>query len=677
MEGTAADADFFKMFSYPLLEGSAESALSSPAAICISQKMAEAFFGSTEAAMGKSIRYDNRRDFTVTAVFADVQGNSSQRFDFLTNWPSFLEDSPWAKDWDNNTPRTFIQLRPDASPALVEKKITHFLDNLNKNQQEGGYTVQLGMQRFDEMYLQSNFENGKIAGGRIGYVRLFGIVAIFVLLIACINFMNLSTARSVKRAKEIGVRKVMGARRGMLIRQFVAESLLLTFISVCISLLLVALLLPYFNQVTGKQIILPVDQLFFWGRLLLITLVTGLVAGSYPALFLSSFEPVKVIKSTFRLGMGTVLFRKGLVVFQFVLAAIMIIGTIIVSRQVTYIQLLNLGYDRENLVYVPMEGPLLSKYNAFKEEAMHMPGIRAITRTSDNPTNITPTTTAVGWEGKDPNVHVSFTQASVGYDFVQTMKLQMANGRDFSKTFASDEDAFIINETALRRIGYKDPIGKPFTLWGFKGHIIGVVKDFHYSSVHEQIKPMAFFLKENLDYGTMLVRTMPGKTHEALASLEKLHKQFNPDFQFTYAFSDQEYNKLYNSEQVVRKLADAFAILAVFISCLGLLGLVMFTAEQRVKEIGIRKVLGAGMGSLFTLLSAEFVRLIVVAFFIALPLAWYGMHRWLQTFAYHTAIEWWIFLLSGGIIIGIALLTVSFHAFRAALVNPIKSLKTE
>ena len=677
MNGTDAGADCFKMFSIPLLQGDVQTALNSPVSMAISRKMAVAFFGSPAAAMGKTIRYDNRKNFTVTAVYEDLPNTASQKYDFLMNWYNYIDENQWAKDWGNNGPSTIIMLRADADPDAVEKKITHFLDNLYKGQKKGTFTEELGLQRFGDGYLHGNFENGKIEGGRIEYVRLFTIVAIFILLIACINFMNLTTARSVKRAREIGVRKVVGAVRSVLIKQFIGESMLVTALAVAVSLILLVLLLPMFNQITHKEIELPFGQPLFWLKLAGITLITGLVSGSYPALFLSSFNPVKVLKGALKLDSGTTMFRKGLVIFQFALSVILITATIIVSRQMAYIQSKNLGYDRENLIYIPMSGELISKYSTFKDEVLRMPGIQSVTRISNTPTNIQNWTGDVQWEGKDPNVVVQFTQVSVGYDFVKTMKLKMEAGRDFSKAFATDSIGYLINEAALKRVKYADPIGKSLTFWGKKGTIVGVIKDFHFASMHEAIKPLVIRLREDEKYGNVLVKTQPGKTREALAGLESLCKQINPEFPFTYNFSDQEYQKLYQNEQIVTMLSNAFAFLAIFISCLGLLGLAMFTAEQRIKEIGIRKVLGASVGSLLALLSLEFLVLVVIALMIALPVSWYSMSKWLQGFAYRTTMQWWMFGMAGGIIIIVAMLTVSFQAIKAALVNPIKSLRSE
>ncbi|MEN0055449.1 MAG: ABC transporter permease [Mucilaginibacter sp.] len=677
MNGTDVGADCFKMLNIPLLQGNAQTAINSPVSLAISRKMAVAFFGSPEAAIGKTIRYENRKNFTVTGVFENLPKTSSEQFDFVKNWDDFLEENSWAKQWDSNGPGTIIMLRADADPAKVEKKLTHFLDNLNTHQKKGTFTEELAMQRLGDKYLHSNFENGKISGGRIEYVRMFTIVAVFILLIACINFMNLTTARSVKRSREIGVRKVVGALRSTLIKQFIGESLLVTTLAVFVSLILLVLLLPVFNQITQKEIALPFNQPLFWLKLAAITLVTGLVSGSYPALFLSSFNPAKVLKGTIKLDSGSTIFRKGLVVFQFALSVILITATIVISKQMTYVQSKNLGYDRENLIYIPMNGALLPKYGTFKEQALQMPGIQSVSRITLTPTSIENGTADVQWEGKDPNVSIQFTQVSVGYDFVKTMKLKMLSGRDFSKDFPTDSAGYIINEAALKRLGYANPIGKPLSFWKRKGQIIGVLKDFHFDSMHEQIKPLIIRFGEQEYYGNILVKTQPGKTKQALASLENLSKEINPAFPFSYTFSDEEYQKLYQNEQVVTKLSDAFAFLAIFISCLGLLGLAMFTAEQRIKEIGIRKVLGASVQSLFALLSSEFLLLVVIALLIALPVSWYTMSYWLRGFAYSTPMQWWMFALSGGLIILIAMATISFQALKAALINPIKSLRSE
>ena len=675
-DGAFAGADFFRMFSYPLVEGRAESALAAPVSMAISRKMAVAFFGSPGAAIGKTIRNENRRDLKVTAVFEDLPSVTSDKFDFVINWYAYLEDNTWAKDWGNNGPRTLLLLRKDVSTTGFDKQITHFLVKYNKFFSKSFY-IELGIQRFGEMYLHGQIVNGKIEDGRIEYVRLFSLVAIFILCIACINFMNLTTARSVKRAKEIGIRKVVGAVRPALIRQFMSEAVLLALISVVLASGIVLAALPAFNQLTGKEIVFPFASGSFWLSLVLLTLVTGLVSGSYPALFLSSFQPIRVLKGTMRFSAATAWFRRGLVVFQFMLSIMLIIGTLIVSEQVDYVQSVNLGYDRENLVYIPLEGDLTGKYKLFKQEAMQLPGVGGVSRASQSPTNIENGTLGVDWDGKDPNNTIMFTNTAAGYDFVKTMGLQLKEGREFSPAYGTDTVGYLLNEEAAKRIGYKDPIGRRLKFWGHEGHIVGVVRNFHFNSLHDPIRPLIIFYGEADSYGNALVRTKAGQTKEALKGLEALCRQLNPRFPFTYQFADEQYRNLYKSEQVVHGLANCGAALAIFISCLGLLGLAMFTAEQRTKEFGIRKVLGAKVGTLFTLLSKDFLLLVMAAFVLATPLAALGCINGLQSFAYQISLQWLVFVLAGALALLIALVTVSFQAIKVAMANPVKSLRTE
>lgn len=672
--GNHAGADFFKIFSYPLIQGDAANALKSPVDIAISRKMAEDFFGSPEKAIGKSIRYQNRKDLKVTAVFENVSAASSMKFDYLVNWETFLETNSWAREWGNNGPATYLVLKGGTDVAQFRKKITKFLELYNKDE---NFRIELDVQLFSGKYLQSNFKNGELVGGRIQYVKLFSIVAVFIVLIACINFMNLTTARSVKRAKEIGIRKVVGAFRSALIRQFMGEALWIVILSFILSVLCVVLLLPAFNTVVQKQISIPYSKPVFWLALFSITLFTGFISGSYPAFYLSSFNPIRVFKGSLKFSNSALWLRKGLVVFQFVLSILLIIGTMVVTKQVNYIQSINLGYDRENLIYIPLEGELTGKYEVFKEQSLRMAGVQSITRITQTPTSISNGTGGVVWEGKDPSSKLQFTQAAIGYDFTKTMHVEMVKGRDFSDQFASDSIGYIVNETALKIFNYKDPIGMPLTFWQKKGAIVGVIKDFHFNSLHNAINPLVLRLGEEAGWGSALVRTEPGKTKEALTSLEKLCKDLNPQFPFTYQFSDEEYQKLYQSEEIVSKLSNGFAFLAIFISCLGLLGLAMFTAEQRTKEIGIRKVLGASIGSLFNLLSKEILIMVVLALFIASPLAWVVMNDWLKDYAYRIDITWWIFLLAGGLAVLIALATISFQTIKALLANPVNSLRTE
>jgi ABC-type antimicrobial peptide transport system permease subunit len=664
------------MFSYHLLQGNANTALQAPLDIAISKKMAVEFFGSPAAAIGKALRYQNSKEYTITTVFDNLPENSTAQFDYILNWQSFLEENSWAKDWSNNGPQAYLMLRKGTDTKAFEKKISRFLDNYNKEQTPHSY-VRLGLERYSDIYLHSDFKNGELSGGRIQYVRLFSIIGAFILLIACINFMNLATARSVKRAKEIGVRKVAGAGRFSLIRQFIGESLLFAAMAMIISIILVSLVLPAFNLLTRKNIHIPFHNPVFWLCIAGLMLITGIVSGSYPAFYLSSFKPIRVLKGSLQFSGGVLWFRKGLVVFQFILSILLIIGTIVVSMQVNYAQTINLGYDRENLIYVPIEGALADHYELFKNTGQQMPGINCITRMTDAPTQFSNGTGGVNWDGKNPDADLSFSYAAVGYDFIKVLHLTLKGGRDFSREFGTDSVGYLINESALKLIGYKDPIGKPLTFWGKKGTIIGVLKDFHFNSLHEPINPLIVSLGENIHFGSMLVRTQPGRTKEALSSLETVSKSLNPKFPFTYKFSDEEYQNLYTSEQVVKQLSNYFAVLAIFISCLGLLGLVMYTAEQRTKEFGIRKVLGASPSALFGLLSKEFFGIVAIALIIASPVAWLAMNNWLQDYAYRIHISGWIFLIAGVTTLSIALITISFQSLKAALANPVKSLRTE
>jgi putative ABC transport system permease protein len=673
--GMFAGADFFSMFSYPLLQGNAESALNSPTDIAVSQKIAEYFFGSAQKAIGKTIRFENKEELLITAVFQNLPPNSSQQFDFLRSWTDFVKQNDWVNNWGNSSPATFVQLRKEADPAKVETKIKDFI--YRYQQKNNAFRIELALQSYPEKYLHSTFKNGYIDGGRIEYVRLFTWVAVFILLIACINFMNLATARSTKRSKEIGIRKVIGAVRWALIGQFIGEAFLLTFFSIIIAAALTGVLLPAFNNLTGKQLSLPVTQPIFWTSLVGLLIATGFVAGSYPALFLSSFKPIRVLKGNMKFSWSAIFFRKGLVVFQFALSIILIIGTVVIYRQMNYVRTKNLGYNRENLIYVPIEGDLVKNYGLFKQQAGKETGILSISKMRNSPTIIEHHTGSIEWPGKDPNLSISFTDGVVGYDFVKTMKLNLKEGRDFSKEFGTDSAGFILNETAVKKIGFQNPIGQTITWGNHPGKVIGVLQDFHFNSMHEAIEPLIIRLDDKWNWGTILIRTKEGKTKEAIAALEKICKALNPKFPFTYQFSDLEYARLYKSEQLVSRLSDYFAFLAIFISCLGLFGLATFAAAQRTKEISVRKVLGASIPNILALLSVNFLKPVIIAILIACPIAWYVMNKWLEDFAYKINIGWWVFAVAGLVTVGIALLTVSYQAIKAAIVNPVKSLRTE
>ncbi|MBN8856614.1 MAG: hypothetical protein BGO55_23810 [Sphingobacteriales bacterium 50-39] len=677
LEGSRAGEDFFTMFSFPLLEGAPSTALKDIYGIAISRKMAAIFFGSPHAAMGKMLRFENSINFTVAAVFEDLPANSSFKFDYLISWDA---QKKLHIDGTTNDIRSYIQLAPGADPQIAEARINQYL-HTQLGPQPKGTDVHAGLQPLHEEYLHNVFVNGKPATGRIQYVRIFGSVAIFILLIACINFMNLATARSVRRAKEVGLRKVVGSTRAHLIGQFFGESLLFSLLAMTVSILLLILLLPAFNNFTGKHIGLPLTQPMFWVGLAGIAIATGVVAGSYPALYLSSLQPIRTLKGIFRFTQGAIWFRKGLTIFQFVLSIVLLIATIVIVRQTRYVQNTNLGYDRDNLVYIRIEGELskIDKYQLFKREATGLPGIRLIDRSTETPHSMNfETYGPVHWEGQKSTDNIGFKPASVGFDFIELMKLQTVQGRPFSRDISTDSaDAFMVNEEAVRQMGMKDPIGKWVSAWQKKGHIIGVLKDYHTGSLHEPIKPVILDVKEYEYFGVIMVRTYPGQTPKALASLDKVYKSINPGFAFAYQFVDDEYRKMYLSEQVTSRLSVLFAVLAIIISCLGLLGLVMFAAEQRVKEIGIRKVLGASLSQIIGLFAKDFLQLVLIAFLIAGPLGWYAMNSWLRDFAYRVTISWCIFVLSGAAALLIALLTVSHQAVRAATANPVKSLRSE
>jgi putative ABC transport system permease protein len=683
-KGSRAGKDFFTMFSYPIIAGDAKDALHDVSSIAISRQMAEFFFGTPQEALGKSIRFENRLDFVINAVYENISPQSSWQFEFLIDWDAQIK----RLDWSSHLILTTFLLTESADPIQVEEKLNRFLQiRSDKNAPE---KITLGLKPFGDQYLYSTFVNGKPSEGRIVYVQIFTGVAIFILIIACINFMNLATARSMKRAKEVGVRKVVGSSRFSLIGQFFGESILISFFALLVSVILLQVLLPSFNNLTGKQIASPITVPLYWMVLLALTCVTGLIAGSYPALFLSSLKPVQILKGTLRFTSSATWLRKGLVCFQFTLSILLVIATIVVTRQTNFVQNTNLGYNRDNLIYIQIEGELNPKYTLFKERALKMPGVAMIDRITEAPhamgfivdekDGFSETDTgndAINWEGKE-NISVGFKPASVGFDFIKIMDLKVAEGRDFSKAFATDSaDAFIVNEEAVKQMGMKDPIGKWVSAWNKKGHIVGILKDYHTNTLREPIKPLIIDVKEYEYFGVIIVRLEPGKTKEALASLETVCKEINPNYPFAFQFLDQEYDKLYRNEQVMTKLTNLFALLGITISCLGLLGLVMFAAEQRTKEIGIRKVLGATVANIVNLLSKDFLILVLISFLIAAPLAGYFMNQWLLGFAYKIELSWWIFVFAGATVLVIALLTIAVQAVQSAVVNPVKSLRTE
>jgi len=676
--GARAGEDFLKMFSYPVLAGDATNALKTVTNVAISRKVADIFFKSPQDAIGKTIRYENRSDLPlmVTAVFENIPKESSLQFDFLLSWQAQKSRLEWA----SSSFQTYVQLASNADAKIVESKINRLLQS--RMEKTPGVKTEFGLQSFGDMYLKNVFVNGKPTTGRIEYVRIFSGVAIFILLIACINFMNLATARSMKRAKEVGLRKVVGSSRAQLIAQFYGESLMFAVLSMILSIIFLAILLPQFNYFTQKHIDFPFADKFFWLSLFSVVIGTGLIAGSYPALYLSALQPVRVLKGVVKFTSNSILFRKGLTVFQFTLSILLLIATIVIVRQTNYIQSSDLGYNRENLIYIRIEGELsnIKNYLLFKQETSNKPGIATVDRSTETPQsmNFIAAPDAINWEGKGKNDAVGFNPASVGFDFVKLMKLKIVEGRDFSMQYPTDStDAFLVNEEAVRRMGMKDPIGKRVSAWAKKGHIVGVLKDYHTRSLRDPILPVMLDIKEGEYFGVIIVKTKPGQTIEALASLEKVYKEINPEFAFAYQFVDEEFKKMYSGELIISKLSVLFATLAILISCLGLLGLVIFAAEQRTKEIGIRKVLGASLEQIVAMFSKDFVKLILIAFVIAAPIGWYVMNAWLRDFTYRINVTWWTFALALSFALFVAFATMSYQAIKAAIANPVKSLRSE
>jgi predicted permease len=676
-KGRYVQKDFLRMFSFKLQKGDPNTALARPDAVVISKQMVNKYFKGQDP-IGKMIKVDSKENVMVTGVLDEIPELSSLKFDFLMSYDIWQKRNDWSKDWGNNGPRCYVMLKPNASVDKVNAKIKNYIKTKNKDS-----NVEIFLQNYGESYLYSNWENGKQAGGRIEYVRIFSVVAIVILLIACINFMNLATARSLRRAREIGVRKVVGAGKRQLVAQFIGESMFVSFLAILISLLIVALILPSFNDLTEKHLAISLTDPKFLLILFGLMIVTGVVSGSYPALFMSTLRPIVVLKGILKFKAGATYFRKGLVVFQFALSIILILGMIVVYRQINYIHNKNLGFAKEDLVYMPLEGQLGKNFMAFKNELLNQPGIKGVTSAQSDPLEVGSSTQGVRWPGKDTTKLILFSNNPITYDYVKTMGIQLIDGRDFDPSYSLDSNNYLINEAAAKKIGYKEPVGKELTMWGDKGTIIGLMKDYHHNSLHVPIEPLILrlfkrsWVGESGYWGNVIVRTEKGKTKEALASMEKTFKQFNPGFPFKYYFTDDEIMKNYKSEYTVSKLSKYFAFLAIFISCLGLFGLVMFTAEQKTKEIGIRKVLGASVSGIVGMLSKDFLVLVLIASALAFPIAWWMMNKWLMDFEYRISIGWWVFVVAGVVAMLIALLTISFQSIKSALANPVKSLRTE
>ncbi|HEY9045364.1 MAG TPA: ABC transporter permease, partial [Ohtaekwangia sp.] len=673
-DGRCAGKDFFKMFSYPLLEGTPENVLADKNSVVISDILARKLFGTTEGLVGKMIEFQHETSYQVSGVFKGMPVNATEQFEYVLSFEKFQETRDWLKSWGNTGTLTWVLLKPGIDVNAFNAKIADYVKVKSENQITHRT---LFLKRYSESYLYDKYENGVLVGGRITYVKMFSIIAVFILVIACINFMNLSTAKASRRIKEVGIKKAIGAGRRALIIQYLGESILMSFLSLLVAILLVDIFLPQFNIITGKNLSLPLNSIM----IVLaagITLLTGLLAGSYPALYLSGFNPAAVLKGKFNIALGEAWARRGLVVFQFTLSIIFIVSVIVIYKQIEFVQSAKLGYEKDNLLYFSLEGQLTDpvKQDALISEIKDIPGVVNASSSSHTLIGHNSGTYGVKWEGKDPEDKTEFENVTVNYDMIETMGVALKEGRTYSRQFGADSATIIFNEKAIEFMGMKDPIGKNVTLWGKDMQIIGVVKNFHYESLHEDVKPVFFRLDPNDTY-LLMVRLETGKEPDAMASIEKLYKKFNPGFPLDYTFVDAEYQQQYVGEQRVAKLSRYFAGLAILISCLGLFGLASFTAERRKKEMGIRKILGSSEINIVYLISGDFTRIVFVSIIVALPLSFLAMRYWLSDFVYKISLEWWFFAGAGILALLISWLTVGTQAIRAAKVNPTQCLKEE
>ena len=668
--GIYAGKDYFHVFSYDLIEGVAANVLTDKSSIVISESTAKNLLGTIDNAIGKTILFQNEKEFIVSGVFKDVPANASTRFDFVISFELYKDQTPGVLNWANSGPETFVMIKSGADVEEFGKKIADLITSKTNETHR-----KLIINPYTDAYLYGNYENGKQAGGRIEYVIVFSLIALFILAIACINFMNLSTAKASRRIKEVGIKKAVGANRKTLVAQYLGESLLLSFVSLFIAVLFVDLLLPQFNLITGKQLQLQLDGKLMM-VLFIIGLVTGLIAGSYPALYLSAFNPATVLKGKFSNSMGELWARKGLVVFQFSISVIFIVAVSVMYKQIDFLQTRNLGYDKENIIYFPMVGKAQQARETFLTEMRKIPGVVAASSLQESMVG-GGNTADISWAGKDPNDRTPFAMRATNYDIMEMLDFQLAEGRFFSRAH-HDSLKVIFNEAGIKAMDMNDPIGKTVSLGGPYDHleIVGVVKDFHFESLHVKVMPMFFILAPQYTRQIM-TRIEAGKETETIERIAEFYKAYNPDFTFDYRFLDQDYEAQYRAEQRVSILARYFAVIAILISCLGLFGLAAFTAERRIKEIGIRKVLGSSELGIVYLLSYEFSKMVVLSTVIALPVSYLIVNQWLDNFAYRIPLHWWYFAGAGLLALIIAWLTVGSQAIRAARVNPVHCLKEQ
>ncbi len=678
--GNYFEPDAPEMLTLRMLKGT-RAGLKDPYSILLSASTAEAIFGGDDP-INKVLKLNRKYDVKVTGVYEDLPDNTSFReLKIMMPWELWLIDNPWTKEmqepWGSNFSQTFVQIADNADMEKVSAKIRNVKLN-NVGPEEKKYQWAVFLHPMSKWNLYNEFRNGVNTGGAIRYVWLFGIIGIFVLLLACINFMNLATARSEKRAKEVGIRKTVGSLRMQLVKQFFAESYLVVLLAFVLAMLLVILLLPLFNEVAGRKIQIAWVNPVFWTSSLGFIVITGLLAGSYPALYLSSFQPLKVLKGTFRVGKSASIPRKVLVVLQFTVSVMLIIGTIIVYQQIQHAKDRPIGYIRNGLVNLSMENEIREHFDAFRNELKNMGAIEEMAASNSPLTQVWNTNGGFDWEGKDPNLAVDFPNNTVSYDFGKTVQWKIVKGRDFSRDFATDSMAFIINESAAKFLGFADPVGKMLK-WNDKPYtIIGVINDIMQESPFYPVRPTLYHIRDYDNMYNLILKLNPGQNAaSSLKSIEQVWKKYIPAVPFEYKFVDETFGNKFAEEERIGKLSSYFAILAIFISCLGLFGMASFVAEQRTKEIGIRKVLGASVFNVWRLLSKEFLWLVLFSCIIAAPIAYYYLDNWLSVYDYRIQVRWLVFIWAGLAALAITILTVSFQAIRAALQNPVKSLRTE
>ncbi|MFS4494269.1 ABC transporter permease [Maribacter sp. 2308TA10-17] len=671
--GTVVDPDFLNIFSFPLLEGNIETVLEDVNSVVITESFAKKLFGS-EPAVGKIVKVDNVDSFKVTGILKDHPDNTGFNFEFLMPW-AYIHQKGWTDEhWGNNSIATYVLLKEGVNYDAFSEKIK----TLRKRHDKESPDMVTFLYPWSRYWLYSEFENGKEIGGRIDIIRMFGIIAAIILIIACINFMNLSTARSEKRAKEVGIRKVVGARKGALIGQFLGESILISILAAVLALVIVLITLPSFGELVERPLSLDMTNLWFWLSACGVILFTGILAGSYPALYLSGFKPSAVLKGTFKKMSSPITPRKVLVVLQFSAAIILITASIIVTQQLKKVQDRQSGYAKNNLVYSTIEGDIEKNYTLIKTELLSDGIAESVTKTNSPITETQSNTWGFEWKGKSEDNKTLVHRFIADDAVVKTMGIELIEGRDFDLTkYPTDSTAAIINESSVKLMNFDEPIGQIIKDNGIEWHIVGVVKDFVMNSPFQKVEPMviegakAWFSVVHIKFNQDV------STTESLAKTEAVFRKYNPEYPFNYQFVDQEYAKKFDSEKQTGQLVSLFTLLAIFISCLGLFGLASYMAENRIKEIGIRKVLGASVQSITTLLSKDFLKLVLISIILAVPVSWYFMSKWLEDFAYRITISWWTFALAGILALVIALLTVSYQAIKAAIVNPVKSLRTE